>query len=331
MVQGRHLTEVTDMDEAGEREPERWLGSPVTLRKGSLRGVGQHLPHFRRLALGLTQPGRGRSRLNGRLDLIVRDPIGQDMDHVPVGTVSRSYRLIQHAEVLETATRALEASGVDAGRVRAHLRLTELGERMGLSLMLPWEYAMDPGDGHRMALQVECVNSVDGSTRLRAMVGWFRFVCSNGLVVGESRLNVRRRHAHGISLDDLGASIIAAVAESETDRKTLKKWKDTPVQEGPLISWVNGTLARRWGPLAAARALHIALTGWDGTVSRFRRGLPPSALEVRPDRPVPGTPERARTLFDLSQVLAWLAKERKELSEQMEWRQEIPDLIRALG
>jgi len=33
-------------------------------------------------------------------------------------------------------------------------------------------------------------------------------------------------------------------------------------------------------------------------------------------------------LFDLSQILAWLAKERRDLQEQLEWRQTVPELLK---
>ena len=36
-------------------------------------------------------------------------------------------------------------------------------------------------------------------------------------------------------------------------------------------------------------------------------------------------------LFDVSQILAWLAKERRDVQEQLEWREQIPDLIASLN
>jgi hypothetical protein len=42
---------------------------------------------------------------------------------------------------------------------------------------------------------------------------------------------------------------------------------------------------------------------------------------------VPGAPQECRNLFDLSQILAWLAKDRRDVQEQLEWREKIPDLM----
>lgn len=43
---------------------------------------------------------------------------------------------------------------------------------------LPPTYALEPPDGHALALTLECFNSVDGSVPIYALVGWFRFVCA---------------------------------------------------------------------------------------------------------------------------------------------------------
>jgi hypothetical protein len=40
--------------------------------------------------------------------------------------------------------------------------------------------------------------------------------------------------------------------------------------------------------------------------------------------------EETTNLFEASQVIAWLAKERRDLQEQVEWREQIPVLMSAL-
>jgi hypothetical protein len=45
---------------------------------------------------------------------------------------------------------------------------------------------------------------------------------------------------------------------------------------------------------------------------------------------VAGCPQESRNLFDVSQVLAWLAKERRDVREQLESREEIPALLEPL-
>ena len=226
--------------------------------------------------------------------------------------------------------RALEAAGIASGDVKATLKITEYGERMALSIYLPDAFGFDPGDGHRMALRLECVNSIDGSTRFRALMGWFRFVCSNGLVIGVTRSDVRRRHIGDLRLENVGAVLSSGLKDSEVERKNLERWRRVDVTSDRLAPWVNTDLLRAWGFKAAARAFHIARSGSDALVVGPYGGSTPTTVRTREAHRVPGAPEECRNLFDLSQILAWLAKERRDLHEQMEWREAIPRLLKPL-
>ena len=66
--------------------------------------------------------------------------------------------------MVNVAADALSTRKIPESAVKAQLTISEYGERMGLSVFLPEEYDFDPGDGHPMALRLECVNSVEGST-----------------------------------------------------------------------------------------------------------------------------------------------------------------------
>jgi Domain of unknown function (DUF932) len=172
----------------GDTHP-KWFNSPVSFHEGTLTDVRRHIPVFERRSFGLIQPDNESSRLNEHLDTIVRLPLGDDHTFIPV---------------FDIASAALNAVEIVASDVEAKLAITEYGERMFLSLRLPDSYRFDPGDGHPMSLRLECLNSVDGSTRFRALMSWFRLVCSNGLTIGVTRSDVRRRHAGDLRLEDVG-------------------------------------------------------------------------------------------------------------------------------
>ncbi len=57
------------------------------------------------------------------------------------------------------------------------------------------------------------------------------------------------------------------------------------------------------------------------------KGRTPTTLETVASLRVPGAPTQSRNLFEVSQVLAWLAKERHDLHEQLEWREQIPGML----
>ena len=311
----------------------KWFNSLVTFHEGTLSDIRRHIPDFERRSFALTQPGKESSRINERLDTIVRKPFGQDQNFIPVGVVSKEYALVPHTDVLDVVTEALESlESLEAslGAVWTELMLTEYGERMELSIYLPEEYSFDPGDGHRLHLRLECFNSVDGSTRFRALMGWFRFVCSNGLIIGVTQTDVRRRHVGDIHLADVGKVLVAGIEVSEKEKDNFAKWRKHVIEPNQLTAWIAGDLRKGWGFKAAARAYRICTTGHDADVLGPYKDNTPLTVPVKLTDRVPGAPNNSGNLYDVSQVLAWLAKERRDVQEQLEWREQISELLKPL-
>jgi hypothetical protein len=305
----------------------KWFNSPVTYHDGNLTNIRNHIPVFERRGFGLTQAEGQPSRLNKRLDTIVRRPFGDDNTFVPVGVVSKDYVLMPHGDVLDVLIAAFEGAKIAPADVKAELRITEYGERMALSLYLPDEYHFDPGDGYPMALRLECLNSVDGSTRFRVLMGWFRLVCSNGLIIGITRSDVRRRHIGDLGIARVGEVLVSGLRESKTEKKNFENWRKAEINLNRIVPWVDKDLRKEWGFKAAARTFHIARFGHDADVAGQYKGSTPTTIAMQKTKRVPGAPQECRNLFDLSQILAWLAKERRDLQEQLEWREKIPELL----
>ena len=202
---------------------------------------------------------------------------------------------------------------------------------MELILRFPETYSFDPGDGNPMALQLVCLNSVEGSTRFRALMGWFRFVCSNGLVVGVTRLDIRRRHSGEVDLDDIENVVAFGVQECRAEIQRFSAWQNSPIHLDDIARWVDSTVCRQLGFKAAARTLHIARTGYDAIVVGNYTGRIPSTIEMKASVRVPGTPLTSRNLYDLSQILAWLATQRRDVQEQLAWREKIATIMTLLG
>jgi hypothetical protein len=305
----------------------RWFKSNVTSHTGTIAEVRRVIPSFERRGFGLAQPGENRSRVNEHQDVIVRTPIGDDKDYVPVGVVSKDYSLVQHLGVVDVVVEALKASKLEVEKVRVRLKITDYGERMALSVFLPDAYSFDPGDGHPMSLRLECINSVDGSTGFRVLVGWYRFVCGNGLIVGVTRSDLRRRHVGEIALEDVAAVLQSGLEQCESEKRSFALWRQTEIADARLGSWVDGDLRKAWGFKAAARAFHISNTGADVTVVGPYKGYVPTTIRVERGPDVPGAAKKSRNLFDLSQVLAWLARDRVDVQEQLAWREQIAGIL----
>ena len=308
----------------------RWLEDEVHEHSGTLQEMGDLLPTFRRQRLALLSADGTRSAVNWRRDLIVRSARPSGEDELPIGVVSRQYCLVQHTTVLARAADALESARIGPSQVSCDLGLTIHGERMALRLRLPSQYDFDPGDGYPMALRLECFNSVEGSCRFMAVLGWFRFVCENGLVIGISRASIRGRHDRHLEIDEIGQVLTEGLRSAEEERVVYAGWMKRQVKRDLIQRWVDGPLAAAWGKKAAARAFHICETSRDARFEDPFERAKPSERTMKASGVIPGASTPARNAFAVSQALSWLAGNRGDILEQLERRQQIPRLMEEL-
>ena len=287
----------------------------MQLFRGRVAEIRGHIPDFERGTLGLLQQGKDSTRLNEKFDVIIRRPIGDDLDFVPVGIVSKYYSLFPHRLVAEEALAAVKALGIAEEEIEAELELTRYGESMQLSLFMPACHDFDHGGRDATRLRLICWNSVDGSSRFRALMGWYRLVCSNGLIVGDARFpGIRRVFARGLDY-------------SLRDRKQFEQWKQVAIRPARWTPWVEGPLKKKWGIKAAARTDYIARSGHDAILPVPIRGPRATGLRLGQGKPVPGCYAPVKTAYDACQILSWLASERKDFNEQLAWQSQIPGLM----
>lgn len=315
---------------SNNRKRRKWLNSPLMVYKGITTSIGEYLPEFERRSFNLHVPDVSLTSINPNLDIIVRKPYREDPHPVPVGLVSKDYRLIPHREVLDVTIDALKENDIDPAQTISELGITQFGERMGLSIYLPEKYNFDPGDGHELAMRLEVFNSVEGSCRFKVFVGWFRFVCSNGLVLGVKKSAFERRHLNSLTIYDIRYVLENGLGNIEEDKGQFTAWKAKSIKLDDIVGWVNNEIRKTWGFKAATRAYHISRSGYDVKIKGPYKGEKPTTILTERTDKVPGTPDKIGNAYDMSQALAWLARERNDLQEQLEWREEIPDLINKL-
>jgi Domain of unknown function (DUF932) len=199
-----------------------------------------------------------------------------------------------------------------------------------LHIQFPDEYTIEPGDKQKLALRLGVFNSVDGSTRFRAVLGWLRFVCSNGMVVGSAQNDYKRRHNQTLVIEDMNELLTQGIELAVADKKNLENWSQTAFHKDKLTNWIDGQVAGKWGVKAATRTFHIAISGKDVQIKPFAKKTLPSEKEVEIGKQVPGSSNPAKNLYDVSQVLTWLAGQRNDVEEQLNWQRDVPELMAAL-
>jgi Domain of unknown function (DUF932) len=316
----------------------KWFGQLVDTHFGSLDKIAPLLPLFKRRPFGLgSEPQAGESSSgikakgeNKFWDLIVRVPISADEIETPVGVVSKRYRLVQHRGLFEKALEAIKGANIKPEEVTAQVALSPYGSRMLLSFILPDRLGYNPGDDQKVALRFVCINSVDGTCRLTIMMGWYRLVCENGLIVGTSRINQRLIHNEFLELPNLAEILRDGISLAEKEKSAYREWIRTPVSAEQLTSWVDGPLCKKWGVLAAARTYLICQSGRDGQFTTPFEKASPHRKRMKITAQVPGAPQKATNAYSVCQALAWIAKERRDLKDQVDGMREIPDLMKRL-
>jgi hypothetical protein len=319
-----------------------WIGSPVTVYEGSILALREQIPIYERRTFGpelkplptlendqLFGTPSALSGVNHFHDVIVRMPTDSNESEIPVGIVSKQYALIQHRDLFDEALAAIKRVDVAPSEITARIELTAFGERMRLSLILPERYNLKVRND-MMGLRLECFNSVDGSMKFTCVIGWLRFVCSNGLVVGVADTYYKQRHNRSLEMNDIAAMLSAGIDATTREKDTYTAWSKKIIKEDKLIQWTNRHLAKQWGVKAAARTWHITHSGRDITfVDPFEKGLP-TEKSVHLGMEVPGAILPGNTVYAVAQTLAWLAKERRDIQEQLQMKREIHELLRPL-
>lgn len=321
-----------------------WNGSPVTVFEGSLESIRGHIPVYERRTFGtkfmplsqnsidpLFETPSSISGINHFHDVIVRMPLKSGDAEIPVGIVSKQYALIQHRRLFDEAKTAIKRAGVEPSEIKARLEMTAFGERMRIGLLLPERFDLDLNlKDDKMGLRLECFNSVDGSMKFTCVIGWLRFVCSNGLVVGVADTYYKQRHNRFLEMNDIAAMLGAGIEATTRERDTYLAWSKKKVTVTKLEQWTNKHLAKRWGVKAAARTWHITRSGHDITFADpFEKGLA-TEKSVYLGEAVVGAVLPGNTVYAVAQSLAWLAKERRDIQEQLQMKREIHDLLKPL-
>jgi hypothetical protein len=306
-------------------EERSWRSRDVRYVAGSWPSIRDHLPQFEIRDFDVEG-----GPANPYYHSVVRLPLRAAESAIPVGLVSRNYRLLQHRELGDFCIEALNGHGFPAEALKCELGMTELGEWMNLRFELPDAFSFIPPDGHPLALRLEVFNSVDGTSKLIALMTWFRLVCSNGLVVRQTMQELSDRHDRHLDLQCIRDVSQNGLAQAREDQSSLRKWATMRVTENQLIKWVDKKLTDWWGIKAAARVLHICRKGTDVSLAPPFETCQTSEKNVAVTGPIPGAAVPARNLYDISQALSWVASHRKNAEERIAWQADIPELIELL-
>jgi hypothetical protein len=303
-----------------------WRSRKVQYYAGDWTSIQAVLPEF-----DLTPFSAGQDEpANPFLQTVMRKPLSAAERPIPVGTVSHTYSLAPHREVAALCRKALVDAGMEPSDLRYEAGLSELGEWMNFRIYFPDVYSFTDAHGNKLDLRLECFNSVDGSSRLVILFGWYRFICSNGLVIGETKIEIKERHGQKLDLESIPERIKPALEAVEADRSRMKKWQSDKVIIEDIATWADNNVSKEWGKKAAARVFHICRVGKDVDIDDPFAGGAATEKPIRYLDRVPGCPERAATKYDVSQAMSFVATRRNNTEERVARQAAIPHLLSRL-
>jgi hypothetical protein len=312
----------TPEDATGDRA-NRWGGLPMLDFTGTTTELLKRIPHFEKLAA--ERLGMGG---NAHADVVVAN-MNDGRKPVPVGLVSKTYNLVQHGELIERALKWIKSVPGATVPDQIELSATPNFERIFAKFDLGEGLSISP-DGEPVRLQLVCRNSVDGSTAIRARLGWYRLVCSNGMIVGVTLGRTRLTHKPEADLNDAFTPLSDEMSIVVKDKDMIQKWSSTTVSLNRVRAWVDGPLVKAWNPLAACRVWAISSTGRDARfLPPFEKVLPSNRI-VELLKPVPGSPSRAVTIYDVVQAMSWVASRRTDVDEVEQRQRQIGELAESL-
>ena len=99
------------------------------------------------------------------------------------------------------------------------------------------------------------------------------------------------------------------------------------ISEDTLIVWVDEAVHEKWGIKAATRVLSILRTGHNAELKGTLKNKRPSQIQTQKTTRVPGMDGPVTDVFGVSQALTWMAGQRAEMQEDLEWLSHVPELI----
>lgn len=257
--------------------------------RGSFEQVKEHVPG----KFSIT-PFKHNGQENPLYSLIY------NQDGMPVSVVSKSYSMVQHKDLVGALEKAFEKIDRNIDIYPTEVYLGDYGCKFGIRVILP-DMIYDPGDDKPIAPRVEMVNSMDRTLPFRLTMGYFRFVCANGLAWGGiGGINIIKVHTlNRVDRVNISEAIGQGLGELPGMVRKFEMMNETKISDG-FTSSLKENIRARWGQKEASEIDKV----WKSGVYR----------KVR----VPGIGVPVSDIWDIFNVLRWIPTRQTNLAKQNE-------------
>ena len=150
------------------------------------------------------------------------------------------YKLIPNKELFGLYHDAILSAGLNRTDMTVQDALSHNGAKAYREYIFPAHQVQigttNDGSPDLVNLKITAANSYDGSTAFRSLVGGFRLICSNGMVIGVTLQNVYGRHTQGLDIEYQVRKINTALDIYLKQAKDWTLWRETTISDSTAES-----------------------------------------------------------------------------------------------
>ena len=143
--------------------------------------------------------------------------------------VSKDYKLIRHEDAVQQIESIIDEN-LELGKYKTTAEFYDDGARMRVTYRF-YKKSVEMKKGDTVNPEIHVFNSYDTTWPFIVLIGAFRFVCANGLVVGEKYLHLRKRHVYHFDEIDLKEQVSTALKRFKSQTNQWQKWTGRQLTE----------------------------------------------------------------------------------------------------
>ena len=136
--------------------------------------------------------------------------------------VSKKYKVIRHESAIDVVEKAINEHS-ELGAYEFSTDFYNDGGRMRRKYIFP-DISVEIAHGDKVNPELQLYNSYDTTWPFIVILGAFRIICANGLVVGDKYLHIQKRHVFHIDQIDLKKQVSTALNRFNLQTDQWIKW-----------------------------------------------------------------------------------------------------------
>lgn len=165
---------------------------------------------------------------NAQLQQIVREDTG-----LVIGVHSNQYKMVRNEDVFPKFEDILRKSSLDLSGMYTETHVVKGGGAVQKIYRFP-AHQIEIARGDVVDMELRVRNSYDGSWSFGTILGGYRLICSNGMVIGESFMWENRKHTSGLDVDKYLNRLDYNVKIYMDHQEVWKHWAGKKVSESQV-------------------------------------------------------------------------------------------------